>query len=1261
MVLNLRDLRNLGVLALLFLAGNGLLLAQAPDGSGPTPSGNPDNGGRGGRGGPGGGGFGGPGGGGRGGFGGMRGGGGPTSELRNESTLTELQLSDEQKQKLQEQSDARRANRGGSPRMQELFGQMQNASDEERQLLQAEIQIEMTKAQAEQEEQVKQVIGDEKFTRLRQLNFHRQGAGAVTQDAVAKEMGLTQEQKDQIAKLQEEQGAAMRELGFRASPEDQQKITDKYSAKITAVLTADQQTKWQGLIGPPPQVSAVAGPAGAPPGVSPGTSSPAPRRPSMIVEVPPGVTPEVSFGADAKATQKLKFGFRYAPWNDVLKLFAESANLSLDLNSVPPGTFSYFDKKEYTPTAALDIINGYLLPKGFVLVKRDEFLVCISIDEEIPPNLVPVISSDELLTHGKNELLTVVFPLEGVDVEQIAKEMEQVKGPQGKVVGMKTTNSLLVTDIGTNLRRIQTLLVGATRGGPNDLVFKPYTMKYLNASDAELVLRGLLGLQVTVTNVSAGGGFDGRGRDPRFGGGGGPQPPTTPTSARTGKSTASMTSDPRTNALLVTATAADHTLIETALKTIDVEAEGATASAASNKPYLRVYKVTSAEPREVSKTIDALMPGIVVNEDSSIRSISIFANEKQQTEVETLIRQLDGGGGTSQVTVIPLNKMDASLAVSTLQSMFLRDGTAAPTIQADLLGRQVMVRGTADQLLQVKTLLTQLGEDGTGRPKGSEAGLFRRYPISGRDPEELLPLIERMWGTASPNPVRIVTPAQRNQSGGSSGPVKGIVRPGKGVIETQRPTAPTQPSASKQGSQKPVAGKPRGTLVRMAVLQGAETPAEAAVPVEARDEDALLEQFLRENGATARPAPAPAPVAIESMPAEATPSVTAPAAQPATSASASDKPPVVITVLDDELLLTSDDPAALDQMEELLGQTMEILPPRVQWTVYPLQTADATEIATMLEQLLPDASVSTTSSSGSSMLGSMGGGVSSFGSSLMGMTGLGNMGAGPQTLQIIPEVRLNALFVAGPTAKVREVEEMLKVLDASEWPDSLRSKTSRMVQLEYADAQEVLDVLKETYKGYLEEGGNNPQANALAMLMGGGRGGNQNQNQKPKAQLSLSADKRTNQIVVWSDDTIYQEVKTLTESLDESAHAAKRTVRVLSLQNTNSSVITSALGQLMPKVKVSSSGPRSSSSSSSSSSGSGNPPPNTSSSGGGGDNAPSQDQMRDFFRQQRGSGGSPFGQPGGGGSPFGSGGSGSPFGSGGGSPFGSGRSGRGGR
>src|SRR5438874_6572396 len=86
---------------------------------------------------------------------------------------------------------------------------------------------------------------------------------------------------------------------------------------------------------------------------------------------------------------QLKFRFRFAPWKDVLEWFAQQAELTLDLNEVPPGTFNFVDNsRTYTPTEALDVVNGYLLQKGHVLVRRDKFLVVANVDN-IPPNLIP--------------------------------------------------------------------------------------------------------------------------------------------------------------------------------------------------------------------------------------------------------------------------------------------------------------------------------------------------------------------------------------------------------------------------------------------------------------------------------------------------------------------------------------------------------------------------------------------------------------------------------------------------------------------------------------------------------------------------------------------------------------------------------------------------------------------------------------------------------------------------------------------------------
>ncbi len=223
MLHGITDLRNLSRIALLFLAIHGAVYAQAPEG------GPPQDGGRRDRGGPPGGGFFG----GRGGFG--RGGGGVAGELRNTSTQEELGLTDDQKAQLEALNESRRAARDNNPKLQELFGKMRDADEEERQLLQAEIQIEMNKQTAEAEEQVKK--------------SHRRGkadAPAADQPAPDRRVwsrwgidsgygcqgpGSLSGTEGSAGQAADEQRNAFREMGFNAAPEERQKMMDDYKAR----------------------------------------------------------------------------------------------------------------------------------------------------------------------------------------------------------------------------------------------------------------------------------------------------------------------------------------------------------------------------------------------------------------------------------------------------------------------------------------------------------------------------------------------------------------------------------------------------------------------------------------------------------------------------------------------------------------------------------------------------------------------------------------------------------------------------------------------------------------------------------------------------------------------------------------------------------------------------------------------------------------------------------------------------------------------
>ncbi len=209
---------------------------------------------------------------------------------------------------------------------------------------------------------------------------------------------------------------------------------------------------------------------------------------------------------NAAAEPRLSFNFRFAPWDLVLKRFAEEARLTLDMNEVPPGTFNYYDNSTYTVAEALDIVNGYLLQKGFILVRRHKFLVVVNIANGIQPNLIPRVSLRELPQRGRNELMSVVIPLGNIDAKSAAEEIKDLLGPypQGTVLPLVKTNQLFVTDIGANLQEIAELLdgMGAVQE-KKESTFRSFKLVHISATEAERMLRELFSVPARGANSHA--------------------------------------------------------------------------------------------------------------------------------------------------------------------------------------------------------------------------------------------------------------------------------------------------------------------------------------------------------------------------------------------------------------------------------------------------------------------------------------------------------------------------------------------------------------------------------------------------------------------------------------------------------------------------------------------------------------------------------------------------------------------------------------
>jgi type II secretory pathway component GspD/PulD (secretin) len=1049
-------------------------------------------------------------------------------------------------------------------------------------------------------------------------------------EAFAAKLNLTDEQK-QLLKDIEMQRFELRR-SFPRGGEDFEKKMQEYQAKskelenkALEVLTAEQRAMWEErkaeVKADMEARAAERGDGGrpemnrprsdAPPQTT--TQTPAPTRRTVFTDdkAPEGTAPTASFSSrlaakpgaavdggagesvgapgaageprkDGEAT--LSFNFRYAPWADVLKLFAEAANLTLDLNDVPPGTFNYYDDKTYTVTEAMDVLNGYLLPKGYVLIRRNRFLVSLNIDNGIPPTLIPTITVDELPQRGANELLIVDVPLEGFEADKIVGEVKELTGPWGKVAAMKNTNSLNIMDTGSNISRIIRLLKMGTPIDNKETSFRAVPLKFITAAEAERFVRRHFGLNPVVTTQTQmqngfpqfGGGFppfggfggfrggdrggDNRGGDNR-GGGGQPQAvPTTPSTPSQYLGKIQVTADNRTNHLLVTASASLVRVVEDVVKSIDVKSDNVVNE---GPVYLKAYSVAGSDAAQVAQTLNTIMPGLVVGQGSG--KIHIQATREEHAEVEKLIQAL-GTEVSGSVAVITLTKTDPIQVTNTLRNLFATEAKA-PTIEADTAGRRLLVRGTAEQLAQVRKLLADLGE-GPAQDETNKAnrGHLRTLNLGAHDPQDVLPLMRQMWEAPNRNPIRVVIPSQAN-------PVRDRRVPGARNQDTDYPSESTPREDRSNETTRPTGrnvtppvrtGPTTETPRRSSILQVSQTG-------EGRDADrpaSTLRTSRAEEADAAEPAGKDDVLQERKAEAKGDETTQVPADTP------SNKAPINMSIIGGQLVIDSDNMEALDQFEEMANTLIATLPAQTRWTIFYLRTADATDTAQMLEKLFPTSSVTASTSSSTGMFGQLTSGLSTLGRGLASSTGLQQTLGGANDLRIITDIRANALFVTGPQDQIAAVEKMLELLDSSELPESLRDRVPRSIPIRYAEVDDVSDIVESVFKDHLtpenQQGQQGQRINPLAMIMGGGGGGGTGR-KEPGVQLTLGVDRRTSHLIVACNDTLFRQIESLVISIDERARDARQTVRIIRLETADPMLVTSTLTSLIPKVTVSTS------------------------------------------------------------------------------------------
>ncbi len=1045
-----------------------------------------------------------------------------------DAAARELELTAEQKEKLLKLIDSREDS-------QELVELVLTSKD----LSAAEEEAKYASFRRQSEALGMALLSPQQRAQFARIQIRRSGLASLIRPDVAEDLILSEEQRGRIAAILQQRNERL-----NGARQDQiHVIRAETERQLAEVLTKQQQAAWEALTaggespgGAPRQAgSVVAGPPdprnvfeteSADPAAA-SAEDPAEEQPEETPQQPPeAVGPEVR-EAPAETPGKLRFNFKSHPWAEVLRWFAEKADLSYVPDFTPTGTFNYIDDKQYTPAEAIDQLNRALLTKGYTLVRSGRMLFLINLEDGgIPDALVTRISEEELDNRGESEVVSVRFKLDKLTPEEAQKEIEGLIGPQGKIVPLPKSQLIQVTETAARLRDIRSVLRRIEGDGvlSGDRL-RTFTLKFVTPEEALTVMRPLFNIDEDEYGTDDG-------------------------SIRLGLDTLG-------NRLLATGKPDKLTRVEEILKAIDVIEEiGPGVGEAAEELKLVIYPITTADPQSVLSVMQTLLAGepeVRLTVDPKTGSLVALAMPSQHaTLIKPTLEQYEGS--SRLVEVIFLRTVDPTLALLSINKLFGGGGEDpnpnAPQVDADPISRQLLIRGTASQIAQIRTLLEKMGETDTtqGPMTAGLGGNVRWLPLNRRATMLALEQLQEFWPAVRGNRIRVVTPSAVIPGIRTRTPMGGVPEPNQPAPDATRP-APTPPAAKPPAVETPPASN------KAAGLFGGARVFFAAQTVQGEPEAA--EPAPRpERPATQADGPAPSPSDAATQPAGPAP----PSVNPG---QAAELPSIVVSITPGGVMIASQDRQALDEFEEwlttLAGGTMnESAYP----TIFYLKYAKAAPVAETLDQIFGGGTLAQESRGGSligdlasSALGGTAGGI------IGAMLGGGGGTITPSgTVRITPEIRLNALIVQANQSDVDMIEQILRILDQPQSPeDVVANATTKIIQIHYTSAESVEQIVKDVFKPNLATAGGASGRSSgpspeqiMQMLRGGrgssGRGGGTRRPTEEVQKMTLSVDRTTNSLVVAAPEPLLTQVEQLVTKIDQRTLGLSdqviRTVRI---------------------------------------------------------------------------------------------------------------------
>ena len=888
-----------------------------------------------------------------------------------------------------------------------------------------------------------------------------------------------------------------------------------------------------------PMPSGEVKPGEAKPGESkPGEAKPGEAKPG---EAKPEATPTTvsrptkpAFEVDPKELDikpvdgKVQFNFHGQPWQGVLEWLASISGLSLDWQELPGDYLNLRTQHAYTLEETRDLLNQHLLARGYTMLRQGEVLTVVNL-AKLDPALVPTVEPGELKDRDPHEFVQTIFALDWIPADTAEEELKPLLSPKGKLAKLTTTNRLHALDVVTNLQAIHSLLTEEQSGRGRERLVKSFKLQHARADDVKELLEDFLGLDAKKGPAMP--------MDPNQArmmqqqmqmqaqqNGGQPNP----AAAKKKEGEIAIISNPRDNEIIAQAPPETMAIIEQTVELLDAPSERPD-SLDRQLSKLRVFRLSQIDPEtlvEMLTEMGGLDPRTKLTADKKNHSIVVNGTLVDHVVVQQVIERLDGSDRSFDV--IRLRRLPADYVAGTIRFMMggedeekedssyrryyyydpfgsrdqNEDKSSKFRVDADVENNRLLIYANEMEREEIEKLLIKLGEV---RPNDGQRSTVRVLNVSGEQADEFLRRLQENWGAGKTNPL-VIEPAETPEApaapkGDPFAPPKSTAPPKEAEplpLEETKPTVTTSQATHDE--------------LLLAVSDEIAQTARRAEP-EIGSDTALPRSDENANGGAVPSTQVP--VRVKRGP-------------------------------DGRLIVSSDDPRALDAIEDMM---YEFAPPPKDYHVFHLKYPSTYSyyVQYNLEDFFGVDEKDGNSDDDAFMRYYYGYYGSSSSSSSDDVTRLSQR----RKLKFIADEDSRTILVQGASPEqLKTIADLIEIYDQPVSQNSGDLRITKLFKIKHAQAETIANAVKDVYRDLLssndkalqngqnQQGEKTPVAERSYTYVLGGESNGGKEPEAPikfKGLLSIGIDKDSNTLVISASTSLMDDVGELIESLDMAA------------------------------------------------------------------------------------------------------------------------------